>query len=90
MLHDLILPFEGAALVAWGGDCKEQNHHHGHPIQNYAFDFVGVPAGFSRRWNGDGSENRDYFIFDRPILSPLDGLIVEAVDGIRATVSGKN
>src|SRR6266496_2683705 len=83
MLHNLLLPFAGAAFVASGGDTKELNNHHEHPVQKYAFDFVGVAAAFSRRWVGDGTRNEDYFFFGRPILSPLDGVVVEAVDGIR-------
>jgi murein DD-endopeptidase MepM/ murein hydrolase activator NlpD len=30
-----------------------------------------------------GNQNEDYFIFGRPILCPLDGVVVEAVDGLR-------
>jgi murein DD-endopeptidase MepM/ murein hydrolase activator NlpD len=83
MPHDLTLPVAGTVLVAWGGDTPEQNHHHAHPVQKFAFDFGGVPSVLGQRYEGTGGANEDYFIFSRPVLCSLDGVVVEAVDGIR-------
>lgn len=83
MPHGFSLPFTGRAWVAWGGDTQELNHHHAHPVQKFGFDFAGVPDAAGRRCSGRGEANEDYFIFGRPILAPADGVVVEAVDGIR-------
>ena len=36
----------------------------------------------------DGSKNEDYFCFGREILAPADGLVVEAIDGVRDNTPG--
>ena len=84
MPHGLMLPFDGSAFVIWGGDTPELNHHHAHPVQRYAFDFTTVPsvAGAQRHVNSE-DKNEDFLIFGRTILCPLDGVVVEAVDGLR-------
>ena len=89
-VREFILPIEGAVFVWWGGDTKEQNHHHDNAAQKFAFDLVGVPNGADRvRWRGNGARNDDYFIFGRRILAPFDGVVVEAIDGIRDNTPAK-
>jgi hypothetical protein len=84
------MPFAGAAFVLWGGDSAELNHHHSHSVQRYAFDFVGVPSTVDgRRWSDNGQQNEDFFIWNRSILCPLDGVVVEAVDGLRDNFPGQ-
>ena len=90
MPHGLILPFDGSAFVFWGGDTAEMNHHHANPVQRYAFDFVGVPLAVgTQRWSNEGTRNEDFFIFGRAILCPLDGVVIEAVDGLRDNAPGQ-
>jgi hypothetical protein len=81
--RDFILPIEGTAFVFWGGDTKELNYHHNNAAQKYAFDFSGVPKPGGIRWTGNGIHNEDFFIFSRRILAPCDGIVVEAIDGVR-------
>ena len=79
---ELSLPFKDRWLVFWGGDTKELNHHHDVPAQRFAFDLVGVnEKGETHR--ADGARNEDYFCFGREILAPADGIVVEAIDGVR-------
>ncbi len=80
-----ILPFEGAALVFWGGDTKEQNYHVVNPCQKNAIDFVGLPSPVLR-YTSDGTQNEHFKIWKRPILAPSDGVVIEAVDGIRDNI----
>jgi hypothetical protein len=83
----LSLPFKGRWLVAWGGDTKELNHHHDSLAQRFAFDLLGVnESGETHR--GDGTKNEDYFCFGREILAPADGIVVEAIDGVRDNIPG--
>ena len=79
---ELSLPFKGRWLVFWGGDTKELNYHHDVPAQRFAFDLVGVDEK-GERHRGDGTKNEDYFCFGREILAPADGIVVEAIDGVR-------
>jgi hypothetical protein len=86
-LTQLSLPFKGKWLVFWGGDTKALNHHHDVPAQKFAFDLLGVDEkGETHR--GDGTKNEDYLCFGREILAPADGVVVEAIDGVRDNVPG--
>ena len=78
----LRLPFNGEWLTFWGGDTLAQNHHHNNQCQRYGFDFVIVDA-MGSMYRVDGSENEQYYSFEQPILAAGDGVVVEAVDGVR-------
>lgn len=84
---ELSLPFKGKWLVYWGGDSKDLNQHHDVPAQKFALDLLGVDEnGKSHR--GEGARNEDYFCFGREILAPADGVVVEAIDGVRDNTPG--
>jgi hypothetical protein len=81
------LPFKGKWLAFWGGDTRELNHHHDVPAQKFAFDLLGVDEkGETHR--GDGTKNEDYLCFGREILAPADGVVIEAIYGVRDNVPG--
>lgn len=82
------LPFEGQWLVLWGGDSRELNgHHHDSHLERFAFDFVVVDeAGRSHR--GEGTENKDYYAFGRPVLAPADGVVTDVIIGVRDNTPG--
>jgi len=84
---ELSLPFKGRWLVFWGGDTKELNQHHDEPAQRFAFDFQGVDEN-GRTHRDDGVKNGDYFCFGREIYAPADGVILEAIDGVRDNQPG--
>ena len=84
---ELSLPFRGRWLVFWGGDSKAVNHHHDVPAQKFAFDLLGADEN-GKMHRGDGSKNEDYFCFGREILAPADGVVAEAIDGVRDNVPG--
>ncbi len=83
----LSLPFKGRWLVAWGGDTRELNQHHGVANQRFAFDFLGADEQ-GRTRKGMGTRNEDYLCFGREILAPDDGVVTEAIDGVRDNVPG--
>ena len=83
----LALPFKGRWLVFWGGDTRELNQHHDAPAQRGAFDLVSVDDS-GRRHRGDGTKNEDYFCFGREIYAPAEGVVVEAIDGVRDNTPG--
>jgi hypothetical protein len=73
-------PFHGLWYVRWGGTTEIENYHVIAPAQRHAFDFViwrdGAP------YRTDGATAADYRCWDQPIVSPADGTVVEAVDGV--------
>ena len=77
---DLRLPFDGAWYVFWGGRTLAQNYHAQAADQRFAYDFVVRKDGSSHR--GDGKALADYYCWNRPILAPAAGRVVEAVDGL--------
>jgi hypothetical protein len=84
---ELSLPFKGKWMVGWGGDTKELNQHHDIPAQRFAFDLLGVDEN-GKTHRGDGTKNEDYACFGREILAPADGVVVEAIDGVRDNAPG--
>ena len=82
----LALPFRGQWLVFWGGDTPEVNYHHDTPNQKFALDLLGIVDGKTRR--GLNNSNEDYFAFGREVLAPADGVVVEAIDGVRDNEPG--
>jgi murein DD-endopeptidase MepM/ murein hydrolase activator NlpD len=86
-LTELSLPFKGKWLVFWGGDTKKLNHHHDVPAQKFAFDILGVNEN-GEIHSGEGTKNEDYYCFGREILAPADGVVVEAIDGVRDNTPG--
>lgn len=83
----LRLPFDGEWSVFWGGDTKEKNYHHTNQAQRFAFDFVIVDS-LGNHARTDGRSNEDYYAWGASILAPADGLVVEAIDGVRDNAPG--
>ena len=79
-IADLRLPFEGDWYVGWGGRDIAQNYHAAVPAQRFAYDFLRVIDGSTH--TGDGTELSQYHCWDRPILAPADGVVVDVVDGL--------
>jgi hypothetical protein len=84
---ELSLPFKGSWLVFWGGDTKELNHHHDAPAQRFAFDFCIVDEN-GKTSRSDGTKNENYFCFGREIYAPADGVVLEAIEGVRDNQPG--
>ena len=83
----LSFPLQGECLVFWGGDDKASNLHHDVPSQRFAFDFLAVDAkGATHR--GDESKNEGFYVYGREVLAPADGVVTEAIDGVRENPPG--
>ncbi|WP_243732432.1 DUF3887 domain-containing protein [Pedobacter metabolipauper] len=81
------LPFKGEWTVFWGGDTKELNQHAGVEFQKNAFDII-MTNSANKSFKSNGKTNEDYYAFGQQILSPCDGEIVVAVDGIKDNIPG--
>jgi hypothetical protein len=79
---NLRLPFDGEWTVVNGSHEKAGSHSWGIYGQRYAYDFV-VTDEAARTHEGDGSRAEQYHCWDRPVLAPAGGVVVEASDGHR-------
>lgn len=72
----------GDFIVAQGGSAGILNHHYGHPAQRHALDITAVgPLGF--RASGIlPNDPAHYAIFGKSVISPCDGAVKAAVDGL--------
>jgi len=83
---DYRLPFDGVWWVYWGGDNDLQNYHVFSPDQRHAYD-IGIVQNDSTH-RDPGTSDSDYYCFGKPISSPTNGKVVEAVDGVDDNVPG--
>jgi hypothetical protein len=81
--RDLAFPLrDGRFTIAQGGGITLLNKHAGHQAQRFAADITAVgPAGFRASGILPGNLER-YEIFGKPVVSPCDGTVVSAVDGL--------
>lgn len=75
------LPFSGEWLIYNGGNTEHTSHSWDLFTQRYAYDFVIADNKFARH-DKLGIKCRDYFCYERPILSAADGEVVSVLDGI--------
>jgi murein DD-endopeptidase MepM/ murein hydrolase activator NlpD len=75
------LPFEGRWFVLQGGDTPNVNQHMSVRAQWFGLDF-GKVGGPSKRelTRGTPSEPEDFYSWGQPVLAPIDGEVVAAVD----------
>ncbi len=81
--RQLSLPLrDGWFMVAQGGGNFLLNHHSDHRAQRYAADIVAL-TGWGFRAQGVLPEDpAAYAAFEAPVVSPCDGSVVEARDGL--------
>ncbi|MBM7614338.1 M23 family metallopeptidase [Alkaliphilus hydrothermalis] len=72
------LPFEGKWVVVNGCYTKEFSHSWNIPTQRYAYDFIILKDGKSYENNPKSVE--EYYCYNKSILAPADGVIVEVVN----------
>jgi hypothetical protein len=83
-------PFDGDWLISWGGENPKDNHHIGNPPQDRAIDIRKlIPGSGNQTSQGDPKKNESYGCWAQPIYSPIDGVVVVAVDGVPDNVPGE-
>lgn len=84
------LPFKGRWFVMQGGDTLNVNHHMSVPAQWYGVDFakVGGPA-MRSLVRTNGVNVADFYSWDEPVLSPVDGEVVSTVNDLPDNELGK-
>lgn len=83
---DLAFPLRGGAfLIGHGGSTSASNMHHSHPRQTYALDIMKLNAAGMRASGIFPADLTRYEIWGTPVLSPCDGIVKAAVDGLPDT-----
>ncbi len=72
----------GTYYIAHGGGDTGINYHYNHPAQRFALDIVKLNR-FGIRASGLYPKSlARYFIFHDPVLSPVEGTVLQAIDGL--------
>lgn len=87
---DYRLPFEGRWFVMQGGDTPNVNHHMKEPSQWFGIDLMKC-GGLQNRSiaTGSGSKVEDYYSWNQPVLSPVNGIVHVVHDGDADNPIGK-
>lgn len=81
------LPFRGTWFVMADGDLELSNYKGKTLAQPYVLKFVVLDAeGLSHR--EDGQKLEDFYAFDRSVVAPADGTVVDVVSGVRDNAPG--
>lgn len=84
---ELYLPFKGNWVVLYGGEFREGAAQRNLLLQQYAYEFSAMD-GEGHRYKNDGKSNEDYFGYGKEVLAPANGIVIEAIDGIRENSPG--
>lgn len=77
------LPFTGRWFVYQAGDTPNVNHHMSVRAQWFGVDFVKVGGPGGRMLSRpDPAALQDFYSWNEPVLSPVDGEVVSVVDGL--------
>ena len=80
-------PFNGEWFVFWGGTNELINYHYAYESQRFAYDFVKVQDGSTYLHMPE--HNESYFAYNEEMKAPLDGTVIEVVDGINDNIPGQ-
>lgn len=81
--HALAFPLDGGHfVVAQGGSIGILNHHNSHRAQRHAVDITAVGASGFRASGLLPQDPVRYAIFGKPVISPCNGTVAAAVDGL--------
>lgn len=76
------LPFSGKWTTINGCFRKDYSHSWDIPTQRYAYDFI-ILDEEGKPYNGKFNQIEGYYCYNRDILSPADGVIVEVVNNAK-------
>jgi len=80
---ELQFPLKGRMFViGQGGDAIILNGHHGHPAQRYALDIIAINAAGHNASVLFPDSADDYVVWSAEVISPCDGEVVWARDGL--------
>ena len=83
----LSLPFKEKWFVAWGGRSINENQHAISKSQRFAFDFVIRKR--CKTFEGNGKLNDNYHCYEKEIIAPGEGTVVDILDGVEENQVGQ-
>lgn len=76
-----IIPSDDTWYITYGGYNKKTSHSYDVYGQRWAYDFdMNIDGEY---FSGDGDINENYYGYGRVVLAPIDGFVVDIVDGIK-------
>lgn len=75
-----IIPSNEVWYITYGGYTKKDSHSYDIYGQRWAYDFDYNVNG--EYYHNDGNINENYFGYGRNVIAPIDGFVVDIVDGI--------
>ena len=79
---DYRLPFHGEMAAINGCFTKDYSHSWDIPTQRYAYDFIMLDKK-AQSYHGEFNKSENYYCYDKDILSPADGVVVEVVNSAK-------
>ena len=83
------LPFEGKWVVVNGCYTKEFSHSWDIPTQRYAYDFI-ILDEEGKSYRNEFKKCESYYCYDKNILAPADGIVVEISNEAKDSLIFKN
>jgi hypothetical protein len=87
----LRLPFAAGEqwYVLWGGETPELNYHVKARSQRNAVDLLIKHPYSMSTYKSDGSQNEDYYAFDKTVLAPADGEVIKLINDVKDNQPGE-
>jgi murein DD-endopeptidase MepM/ murein hydrolase activator NlpD len=73
--------------VVWGGRTLEENYHSSLVDQRFAIDVVQLENGST--FNGNGTQNEDYYCYGDTLYAPGSGEVVEMQNAVTENIPGE-
>ncbi|MBS4538301.1 M23 family metallopeptidase [Clostridium sp. D2Q-11] len=83
------LPFEGKWVVVNGCYTKDFSHSWNIPTQRYAYDFI-ILDEEGKSYRNEFNQCESYYCYDKNILAPADGIVVEISNEAKDSLIFKN
>jgi murein DD-endopeptidase MepM/ murein hydrolase activator NlpD len=84
---ELYPPFKGTWIITADGESNQGNSQPSSLQRPYVYSFAGIDAEGSR-YRNDGKANEDYVGYEKEVLAPANGTVVEVIDGVHENSPG--
>ncbi len=84
---ELELPFNDSWYVVWGGRDLTHNYHASLADQRFAIDVLQLEGGST--FEGDGTQNTDYYCYGDTLYAPAAGQIVAMKNNVEENIPGE-
>lgn len=82
-----VMPIKDEWVIFWGGTNEFVNYHYIYESQRYAYDLVVMKD--DQTYKDNGMRNENYYAFNKEVVAPADGKVVEVVRNIIDCIPGE-